>query len=693
MLKHKILRLYVEKYKNQIIMKNHILIILSTLFVFGQLASAQEIVVEQPAFGVRYYDFFEIEKIVVGKEATTLHIRSYFGSWRSLKEDIYLSVSGKEYPLLKPLNFESEETNGERVFSLVFSPIPAETERFDLRTRSKNWMIWDIELNRIEMPSTTHIPDEFIRSAVVEEDGKGLEAPQWKAASATLKGFFAGYQPEMNLCVEIATDNIVMGDFSSRESYFVDVNPDGTFEIVVPLLIARQVKFYVVTDNKDKLSYFDFISIGRSRNFGKFMVSNDLFLSPGEVSHICFDLPAYFRKNARSRYDKQDAPKIFYFVGANAEINNLYYDADYNSFNMKLNSSVDRSDSATMAEISTMTPSNFKERIMNVRNECIAEINAHPLLTEKGKDFFRINLKYAAAIKLFDISSTISMAINFNLPYDTIRDPASGSYTITKTFTHVRIDLDRDYYSFLNDLPLNNPVSLYFSNYTSIVNQSRFIEINNNRTPVSAIIGISEGSFFDLMACHEMSEPFSRMRTLTTDNINLLIQMKEPFFAQIMLRKNDELLARIEYNKSRQDYRVHDVLGLGNEELFEAIIGKEHGKVVLVNFWATRNDQCLRANEQLKPYKSKMNADQVAFVYLTNESSPFDTWRLMIPELSGEHYRLTPSQYNYMKKRLGIDRDSIPYYLALDKNGENVYRGEVGSPIFISNKINELLAK
>ena len=61
-------------------MKKYILLILSALLIFGQL-SAKEIIVERPAFSVRNNDFCEIEKIVVDKKATTVHLRGYSSGW------------------------------------------------------------------------------------------------------------------------------------------------------------------------------------------------------------------------------------------------------------------------------------------------------------------------------------------------------------------------------------------------------------------------------------------------------------------------------------------------------------------------------------------------------------------------------------------------------------------------------------
>jgi len=353
--------------------------------------SAKEIVVEQPAFSVRNNNDFEIEKIIISDSSTTLQMKVFALGLFNVDKDIYLNVGGKEYPLQHYENIEfGKIMRLEQVFTLVFPPIPSKTERFDLRNRAKDWMIWNIELKRPKRnskPSVAHIPAEFIKVANIKDDGKGLEAPQWKAADGVLRGFFAGYKPEMELCVEVAPDNIIMG--TRQVSYFADVNEDGTFELSVPMLATRQVQVCVVSGNKDKLIFIDYIRAGS--NFNKILFNDYIVLSPDEETRICFDLYAYFSKNARLRYDKQTAPKIFYFVGANAEINNQYFDADYNCYFLKMSNSIHSTEA--MGEIAKMTPSEYKERVVNAKNQCIADINANSLLTVKMKEFFKINLE------------------------------------------------------------------------------------------------------------------------------------------------------------------------------------------------------------------------------------------------------------------------------------------------------------
>jgi hypothetical protein len=74
-----------------------------------------------------------------------------------------------------------------------------------------------------------------------------------------------------------------------------------------------------------------------------------------------------------------------------------------------------------------------------------------------------------------------------------------------------------------------------------------------------------------------------------------------------------------------------------------------------------------------------MTGENVVFVYLTNQTSPENTYAAMIPEIKGEHYRLSADQWNYLAGKFNIS--GIAHYVLAGKNGEviNPKLGHLGN--------------
>ena len=61
----------------------------------------------------------------------------------------------------------------------------------------------------------------------------------------------------------------------------------------------------------------------------------------------------------------------------------------------------------------------------------------------------------------------------------------------------------------------------------------------------------------------------------------------------------------------------------------------------------------------------------------TGETSPLGTWKNMIPDIHGEHFRVTDEQWSYLREKFSIR--GVPTYFVIDKEGNITYK-QTGFP-------------
>lgn len=114
--------------------------------------------------------------------------------------------------------------------------------------------------------------------------------------------------------------------------------------------------------------------------------------------------------------------------------------------------------------------------------------------------------------------------------------------------------------------------------------------------------------------------------------------------------------------------KYHFPFGKNQKFVFDDIISRYKGKVIIIDFWATWCGPCIEAHGEMKHVKAKYaHRDDVAFLYVTNESSDLGKWNDYIHVLGGEHYYLSDAQYEVICDHYNIR--FIPTYMVFNRSG------------------------
>jgi len=211
----------------------------------------------------------------------------------------------------------------------------------------------------------------------------------------------------------------------------------------------------------------------------------------------------------------------------------------------------------------------------------------------------------------------------------------------------------------------------FLTNHRDFINgfyqKNRMSERKEN---MQKVLGIQPGLATDIMASQDICRPIVAEITPCPDEKLREFQQEitTPFIAGYIALKNNESKAKIEANKTQKGANVNEVPKSEGDKVFDAIIAKYKGKVVYVDFWATWCAPCRSGIEMIKPLKDEMTNEKVAFVYITNPSSPKTTYDNMIPTIKGEHYYVSNDEWNILSGMFKIS--GIPHYVLVGKDGK-----------------------
>ena len=185
--------------------------------------------------------------------------------------------------------------------------------------------------------------------------------------------------------------------------------------------------------------------------------------------------------------------------------------------------------------------------------------------------------------------------------------------------------------------------------------------------------GLESGFAMEVMKsqdiAHRMESGFSPLSENQKNDLNTI---NNNFIKDYLLGESskleDEIARKEEAFKNKSGFVVNETPDVADGDLFDTIMKKYKGKLVFVDFWATWCGPCRSGMKRIKPLKEELKDKDVTFVYITNPTSPEKTWKIMMPDIDGEHYRLTQDEWNQVAARFKVS--GIPHYVLVGKDGK-----------------------
>lgn len=612
---------------------------------------AKDRVIERPPFLAWSSNSIEIDKIVMSDTATTLYVKAFYRPkyWIKIATGSFLKDNnGTLYPIRKGIGITLEKEfwmpeSGEAEFQLLFPPIPKDATSLDFSEGDFDgaYKIWGIQLNEKGFRKSP-LPEDAINNKINKK--AQLPAPELIYGKTILTGKVLDFKKDMPASGRLQLNDPVRWlDFSEE----VTINEDGTFQIQTDVITVTPA-----------ILVFPFAQI-------------PCLLAPGKESSVIINTAECTRQQSHLRKDDKPYGKKAYYSGYLAELQQELAD---NAIPTNLVNSPKK----IVDEVIGKDLNGIKGYFMEKRNDIRKQIEKTSL-SPAAKEILKANTDITTAIGLLMGKDILKRA---HVVEQKMNQEQAKEY-----YMNTRIEFPDNYFNVLKELALNTPADLYAPEYaygTGIFSSQKEL--------MEQYLGTNQGILFQMMEAHRCYRSIEGFTPLTAQEIAKLESLPSPAYKDMLTELNKKLLKKIELNKQKTGYKINEIGEAGNEELFSAIISRFKGHVLLVDFWATWCGPCRTANKAMIPLKEELKDKDILYLYVAGENSPKDTWKNMIPDIHGEHFRLTSHQWKYLTDKFNIQ--GVPTYFIIDRKGNTVYQ-QTGFPgaDTIKKKLTEALDK
>lgn len=607
------------------------------------IARAEDRIVERPPFLAWSSNSIEVDKIVMSDTVTTVYIKAFYrpNYWIKIATGSFLKDNnGMLYPIRGGIGITLDKEfwmpeSGEAEFQLTFPPIPQNVTSLDFSEGDFEgaFKIWGIQLDKKTF-NKCKLPDDV---SVPKTDHKmELPTPITQYGKAILKGRILDWTEGMPDKGNLRFQDIIR---EKSQEGIIKIQKDGTF--------YHEMNVFTVTP-----CYISF-PFGTVR----------YLLAPGETTSIAINLRENARKQSHLRNADKPYGKEVYYGGYLAGVQQELADHPI-SFNFFNDNTYDEHQKR-MKTLYGKTPEEYKALALAKLPEFRKQISQSKC-SPAYKEFLSVELELAAAMMVIETESTLKRA--YIMAHELDRERASKYYNETK------INIPEGYYESLKDFSHIAPPKAYYSRmYPTFLDYINYAGINE--TVIKGFDTTGNQIAQDLTA-HKTGASIKEFNPLTNEQKAEVSSMPDAY-REVLLAMNDELLKLIEINKKKTGFTVNEAGEVSNEDLFASIISKFRGHVLLVDFWATWCGPCRMANKEMAPMKEELKDKDIIYLYITGETSPMGTWKNMIPDIHGEHFRVTDEQWSYLRETFNIQ--GVPTYFVIDREGNITYR-ETGFP-------------
>jgi len=585
--------------------------------------------VERPAVIARNTTSYEIDRIVLSDTATVLYFKTVFPEGMRVKIDsksVLIDDQGIRYPIQSTegivMEGDFQPVSGETKFSMTFPPISSKTAYVDFSEGDYDgaWKLFGIQLTN--KPLKTTLPGGF-KEATIDKNAV-LPPVEFKTGKARLEGQILNYRAGMPVEVSVIVDY-----------------PFEYPHVPITLLVDEKGNF-----SGDIDAYFAHPAGVRWLN-----CNAQCFIAPGETTSLVLNPAEATRTQSPLLSDKPSLGEPIYYGGYLASISKELANEKSNFSLQRFNDY--ESYQSFLKTIGNKTPEELKAFFLddyNSKKAVLDTLNFSPA----GKQILQTNLDLYCVNDIFRIPSWIDQSYVYNNQLQSNKDAMKKYYDTRK------INIPDDFYNVIKDFSsLNNPQMVYSDRIAECVNQWQTEQL---QPVLSKALGTDQGVIFDLMKVMSLNDEINN-KVIDESQIEQIPAVYQPFIQN----KNNDLKQLIEANKKKTGFNINDIEKVADKDIFPSIISKFRGKPILIDVWATWCAPCRAANKEMIPIKKELEGKDIVYVFLAGENSPMKTWMNMIPDLHGEHFRLTAKQWEYFGKTFKIE--GVPTYFFIDRDG------------------------